>query len=454
MSPLSRRSFVSSGAGLLAGAPLLAAPARSLPRGAPAQPPGLPGRDYRPVVTPDGATLPWTLVDGVKVMHLVAEPVHHEFAPGLVAEAWGYNGRVHGPTIELVEGDRVRIHVTNRLPAATSVHWHGLIVPNGMDGVAGLTQRAIAPGETFRYEFTLRQHGTFLYHSHHDEALQMALGLMGLLVVHPRRPVEPPPERDYAFLLSEWKLAPGARRPDPSAMSDFNLLTLNGRVFPGTTPMVAATGERVRVRLGNLSAVDHHPIHLHGLTFQVTATDGGEVPASARLPETTVLVPVGATRTLELVPEEPGDWPVHCHMTHHVMNQMGHGLMNTFGVETADLDARLRRHLPGFMSMGTHGMAEMGSMTMPGPENSLAMVGGTGPFGPLPMGGMFTLLRVRDGLTGSADPGPYAHPLGSVAEPSTAAELERDGIVPGASPSVPPPPAHEAHDAHAHHGHH
>ena len=103
----------------------------------------MPGTDYRPVVTPNGATLPFRIVDGVKVFHLVAEAVEHEFAPGLVAHCWGYNGRVHGPTIEAVEGDRVRIYVTNRLPAPTTVHWHGVLLPNGMDGVGGLTQRAI-----------------------------------------------------------------------------------------------------------------------------------------------------------------------------------------------------------------------------------------------------------------------------------------------------------------------
>src|SRR5204862_2577327 len=130
--------------------------------------PGKPGVDYTPVVTPNGATLPWKLVDGVKVFHLIAEEVDHEFAPGLMAKCWGYNGRTPGPTIEVVEGDRVRIFVTNKLGEPTSVHWHGIFLPNGMDGVAGLTQKAIEPGETYKYEFTLRQHGTHMYHPHFD----------------------------------------------------------------------------------------------------------------------------------------------------------------------------------------------------------------------------------------------------------------------------------------------
>jgi FtsP/CotA-like multicopper oxidase with cupredoxin domain len=133
--------------------------------------------------------------------------VWHEFAPGLRARCWGYNGRVHGPTIEAVEGDRVRVYVTNKLPEPTTVHWHGVYLPNGMDGVGGLTQRTIHPGETFRYEWTFRQHGTFLYHSHHDEMTQMALGLMGMIVVHPRRrDPDGRVDRDLAIMLSEWKV--------------------------------------------------------------------------------------------------------------------------------------------------------------------------------------------------------------------------------------------------------
>ncbi|HYC78846.1 MAG TPA: multicopper oxidase domain-containing protein, partial [Planctomycetota bacterium] len=168
--------------------------------------PGVPGRDYRPVITPNGATLPFKVVDGVKVFHLVAEEVLHTFAPGLDAHCWGYNGRVHGPTLEAVEGDRVRIYVSNRLPTATTVHWHGMSIPSGMDGVGGLSQRSIEPRETFKYEFTLTRHGTFMYHSHHDEMTQMAMGLMGMFVVHPRKPAGPPADRDYAILLSEWAI--------------------------------------------------------------------------------------------------------------------------------------------------------------------------------------------------------------------------------------------------------
>lgn len=239
--------------------------------------PGRAGTDYTPVETPNGSTLPYKIKNGVKIFHLVAEQVDHEFADGLNGRCWGYNGRVHGPTIEAVEGDRVRVYVTNRLPAATSVHWHGVILNSGMDGVSGLNQQAIEPGETFVYEWTFQQFGTFMYHSHHDEMTQMAMGLLGMIVVHPRRPSEPKPDRDFALMLSTWKMRPGERRPDPNEMTDFNILTINGKAYPATTPLVARTGQRVRIRIGNLSAMHHHSIHLHGYAFEETMTDGGLV---------------------------------------------------------------------------------------------------------------------------------------------------------------------------------
>ena len=390
--------------------------------------PGEPGKHYKPTVTLDGTTLPWKLVDGVKVYHLVAEEVrNHEFAPGLKAHCWGYNGRVHGPTIEAVEGDRVRIYVTNKLPEATTIHWHGILLPNGMDGVGGLTQRAIPPGETFRYEFTLWQHGSFMYHSHHDEMTQMALGLVGLFVIHPREPSGPVPDRDFAYMLGEWKLLPGTHRPDPNEMRDFNLLTLNARCFPGTAPMVVKTGDRVRIRIGNLSAMDHHSIHFHGHTWWVTETDGGVIPESARWPEVTVIVPVGSTRTVEFIANNPGDWAFHCHMTHHVMNQMGHDLPNLIGIDTDKLDARIRKTVPGYMTMGHTGMAEMSDMGMKVPRNSLPMIGARGPLDTITMGGMYTNIKVRDEVVrNDQDPGWYEAPPGTRAEKASAEELKRD----------------------------
>ncbi|MBI3246108.1 MAG: copper oxidase [Deltaproteobacteria bacterium] len=399
----------------------------------PTLPPGEPGKDYTPVITPNSISLPWKIVNGVKVYHLIAQEVEHEFAPGLKASCWGYNGRVHGPTIEAVEGDRVRIYVTNKLPSGTSVHWHGLLLPNGMDGVAGLTQRVIQPGETFRYEFTLRQHGTYMYHSHHDEMTQMALGAIGLFIVHPRRPREERPDRDFAFMLSEWRIDVGTSRPNPNEMTNFNIFTFNAKAFPGTEPMAAQLGDRVRIRIANVAAMSHHPIHLHGYRFRVTETDGGQIPQSAQQMETSVLVAIGQSRTIEFVAEEPGDWAMHCHMTHHVMNQMGDQFPNMIGVQSGDLDARVQSLLPGYMTMGSEGMAEHGLHIESGhtqaPPNSIPMRGGPGPFDYITMGGLLTLLKVREHLAHeNLDPGWYRHPKGTVASRASREDLRRDGI--------------------------
>jgi hypothetical protein len=297
-----------------------------------------------------------------------------------------------------------------------------------MDGVGGLNQRAIKPGETFKYEFTLHQSGTCMYHSHHDEMTQIGLGMTGLFVIHPRTPAGPRADRDFAILLHEWRIDPGTSRPNPNEMTEFNVLTMNAKAFPGTAPLVAKKGERVRIRIGNLSPMDHHPIHLHGYQFLVTETDGGRIPESARWPETTVLVPVGSTRTIEFVADEPGDWAMHCHMTHHVMNQMGHGIPNMIGVEPAGIDRKVRPLLPDYMTMGQTGMADMGEMGMRVPENSIPMVGGAGKHDYITMGGMFTVLKVRDVLASYADPGWYENPPGTLASPATPADLDRNGI--------------------------
>jgi manganese oxidase len=446
---LSRRALLATGAVVFAGGSALVGAARSAdaadavrpspPREGAARgtlaaepkalPPGMPGKDYTPVLVPNGAKLPWKIVNGVKVFHLIAEEVDHELVPGLQVQCWGYNGHVHGPLIEAVEGDRVRIYVTNRLPEATTAHWHGALVPNGMDGVGGLTQKAILPGETFKYEFTLHQSGTLMYHPHHDEMTQMALGMTGMFVIHPRRRPTKRIDRDFAILLHEWRVDPGAKRPDPNEMVEFNILTMNARAFPGTEPLVVRTGERVRIRFGNLSAMDHHPIHLHGYQFNVTATDAGEIPASAQWPEITVLVPVGSTRTIEFVANEPGDWAMHCHMTHHVMNQMGHGLPNMVGIDPKKLDKRVQKVLPNYMTMGQTGMGDMADMSgMPVPNNSVPMLGGRGKHDAITMGGMFTILKVRDQLKGDKDPGWYENPEGTLAMAASAGDLERDGI--------------------------
>jgi FtsP/CotA-like multicopper oxidase with cupredoxin domain len=398
-------------------------------------PPGEPGKNYTPVITPNGSTLPYKVVEGVKVFHLIAEEVDHEFAPGLRAYCWGFNGQVHGPTIEAVEGDQVRIYVTNKLPENTSIHWHGVLVPSGMDGVAGLSQKNIEPGETYKYEFKLRQHGTYMYHSHSDDMVQIALGMMGMFVIHPRTPTGPKVDRDFVLMSSEWRIDVGTKRPVPIEMTDFNVLTFNGRSFPGTAPLVAKYGDRVRIRFGNLSPMEHHPIHLHGFYWKITEMDGLPLPESGQELGNTVLVAVGQTRTVEFIADNPGDWAMHCHMTHHTMNQMGHKAPNLIGVRPGKLDKKASTLLPGYMSMGESGMADMGEMGMPVPRNSIPMVGAPGKHDYIDMGGMFTIVKVRENLTSYDDPGWYENPPGTLATLASNEELQRDlGQIPETKP--------------------
>jgi hypothetical protein len=178
------------------------------------------------------------------------------------------------------------------------------------------------------------------------------------------------------------------------------------------------------------------------------ATDGGEIPESARVPEVTTLVPVGSTRTMEFVANNPGDWAMHCHMSHHVMNQMGHGLPNLIGVNTKGFDQRARKAVPGYMTMGDTGMADMGEMGMKVPRNSLPMIGSPGPHDYITMGGMYTNIKVRDHLESyDKDPGWYEQPPGTLADLASAEEMQRDlGFVPGdASPVKPRAPMQHHH---------
>ena len=454
-----RRHFLGAAAGLLAAGAasrhaLAAAPDPSSRDSAATAAPLHPhaGRPYNPVVTLNGWSLPFRMRDGVKEFHLVAEPVVREIAPGMTAKLWGYNGSSPGPTIEAVEGDRIRIFVTNKLPEHTTVHWHGLILPNGMDGVGGLTQPQIKPGQTFVYEFVLKHPGTFMYHPHADEMVQMAMGAMGFFVVHPKNSRFMPVDRDYVFLINAYDIDPGSSVPRVSTMLDFNLWTWNSRAFPGIAPVLARTGERVRLRMGNLT-MTNHPIHLHGHSFEVTGTDGGWVPKTARWPEVTVDIAVGQMRTIEFVADNPGDWALHCHKSHHTMNAMGHNVPTMIGVRQDDLAPRLQKLLPDYMGMGSSGMAEMGAMEMPLPDNTLPMMTGRGPYGPIEMGGMFTVLKVRDDLPrgGYADPGWYRMP------PGTQAHATQTGMPPAATDAAEPEPTPATLEvrkpAHDHQGH-
>lgn len=374
------------------------------------------GPDYQPVATLNGWTLPWRMKEGWKEYHLVAEPVVREIAPGMKAYLWGYNGQSPGPTIEAVEGDKVRIFVTNKLPEHTTVHWHGQILPCGMDGVGGLTQPHIKPGKTFVYEFELKKSGTFMYHPHADEMVQMAMGMMGFFVVHPKDPAFMRVDRDYVFLLNAFDITPGTYVPKINTMTDFNIWCWNSRVFPAIDHLVAGKGEKVRIRFGNLT-MTNHPVHMHGYDFQVTCTDGGWTRPEARWPEVTVDCAVGQMRAFDFVADNPGDWAIHCHKSHHTMNAMGHDVKTYIGVDKRDVAKKISRLVDGYMAMGTAGMADMGEMEMALPDNTLPMMTGFGQYGPLEMGGMFSVVKVREGLARNdyADPGWYKHPAGTVA---------------------------------------
>ncbi len=376
------------------------------------------GRPYKPVVTLNGWTLPWQMNNGTKEFHLVAEPVERMVADDFKAHLWGYNGQSPGPTIEVVEGDNVRIFVTNRLPEHTSVHWHGQRLPNGMDGVTGLNQPGIPAGKTFVYEFQARRPGTFMYHPHGDEMTQMAMGMMGFWVTHPRRKTNliDDVDRDFCFLLNAYDVEPGAATPKIMTMLDFNLWSWNSRIFPAIDPLVVRKNDKVRIRIGNLT-MTNHPIHLHGHEFLVTGTDGGPTPKSTRQYEVTEDIAVGQMRQIEFLADEEGDWAFHCHKSHHTMNAMGHDVPTMIGVDHTGVMQQLRDLVPEYMVMGERGMSDMTEMPMPLPVNTTPMMTGQGPFGSVEMGGMFSMVKVRKDQAADdySDPGWFDHPPGSVA---------------------------------------
>lgn len=423
----SRRQFLSNaGMAILSAGFVSRAGAASLPEAplmydahtqAPLQPNS--GQPYNPVVTLNGWTLPWRMKNGVKEFHLIAEAVVREIAPGMKANLWGYNGQSPGPTIEVVEGDRVRLFVTNKLPESTSVHWHGQRLPNGMDGVSGLTQPSIPVGKTYVYEFVAKRPGTFMYHPHADEMLQMAMGLMGFWVTHPKsgkNELIAQVDRDFCFLLNAYDIAPGSATPRVNTMTDFNLWTFNSRAFPGIDPLIARQNDKVRIRVGNLT-MTNHPIHLHGHEFMVTGSDGGAWPKTARFPEVTTDIAVGQMRQIEFIADAEGDWALHCHKAHHTMNAMGHHVPTMIGVDQSAVATKINTLLPDYMAMGDTGGSDMAAMGMPIPENTLPMMTGEGPFGTIEMGGMFTMLKVRKNQPRNdyKNPGWFQHPQGQIA---------------------------------------
>ena len=326
-----RRSFFRGVLGLGAGVAAVAGAARAQQvRSVPTA--------TQPVMTPDIADLPFTIDNGVKVFHLVAEPVKQVIIPGRTFDLWGFNGSAPGPTIQANEGDRVRIVFDNHLPEPTGIHWHGLELPIEMDGVPGIGQKPVMPGERFVYEFSLHQNGTFFYHPH--MAMQEMVGLLGGFIIHPTTPYSPRVDKDYLITLQEYAVLPNSTIPNSMNM-EFNWLTFNGKAGPASTPLIVRHGERVRIRIINLG-MDHHPIHLHGFTFWETGREGARQQEAIWPRGNTTLVGVAQARDIEFVADRLGDWMLHCHLPHHMMNQMS----SNVGPIT-----RLGQGMPGGASM-------------------------------------------------------------------------------------------------------
>ncbi len=262
-----------------------------------------------------GQPLPFEMDGDVKVFHLTCQLTQWEFAPGKRVEAWTYNGVTPGPEIRVTEGDKVRIEVANELPESTAVHWHGLVVPASMDGVPFISQPPIKPGQTFTYEFQIRDDnaGTHMYHSHHNAAEQVTKGLLGSFVVEPRDPASRPAfDREYTIVLNDGPIGG---------------YSLNGKSFPATQPFAAKKGERVLFRFMN-EGLMIHPMHLHGMPMTVIAQDGYLSP-QPYMCDTLNIAP-GQRFEAIVHATEPGTWAFHCHILNHA--ESDHGM---FGMVTA-----------------------------------------------------------------------------------------------------------------------
>ncbi|HST08697.1 MAG TPA: multicopper oxidase domain-containing protein [Gemmatimonadaceae bacterium] len=250
--------------------------------------------------------------NGVKVFELTAKKIRWETAPGQTVEAWAYNDQIPGPQIRVREGDRVRIVLKNELSESTVIHFHGLELPNDQDGVPFITQPPVKPGQSYTYEFTVPNSGSHMYHSHHNAATQVGLGLLGAFIVEPKNPQ--PIEKvdvDYVLVLND-----GAHG-----------YTFNGKSFPATEPIVAKKGQKVRIRFMN-EGMMIHPMHLHGMHMTVIAKDGWAAPAPWKCD--TLNVAPGERYDVIVNCNNPGTWAFHCHILPHA--ESDHGM---FGMVTA-----------------------------------------------------------------------------------------------------------------------
>jgi FtsP/CotA-like multicopper oxidase with cupredoxin domain len=315
------------------------------------------------VTTLDVADLPFTMDNGVKVFNLIAEPVKQVIVPGRTFDLWGFNGSAPGPTIHANEGDRIRIVFDNHLPEPTGIHWHGLELPIEMDGVPGVGQEPIMPGGRFVYEFSLHQHGTFFYHPH--MAMQEMVGMLGGFIIYPKTAYAPHVDKDFLIALQEYAVLPNSTIPNSMKM-EFNWLTFNGKAGPASTPLIIRQGERVRVRVINMG-MDHHPIHLHGFTFWETGREGARQQESAWTRGNTTLVGVAQAKDFEFVADRLGDWMLHCHLPHHMMNQMVSNvgpMTRTTASPSRGAADQAMAHMPGMAGMKMADMPGMAGMKM------------------------------------------------------------------------------------------
>ena len=237
-------------------------------------------------------------------INLTAEVVSWEVLGGEFVEIWGYNGQYPGPEIRVTEGDKVRVNLTNNLPEATTIHWHGLEVPNDQDGVPGITQPDIEPGASWTYEFVAPKPGTAMYHTHSNTLLPLSKGLFGAFIVEPRGGL-PQYDREYVLLLHETA----------------GFYTINGHSFPKTLEdslLKIKTGERILIRMINAGQA-HHPMHLHGHQFKVVQLDGN--PLLNPIVVNTQDIAPGQTVDVEVIGTNPGTWVFHCHVISHVTNR-------------------------------------------------------------------------------------------------------------------------------------
>ncbi|MBB6729867.1 multicopper oxidase domain-containing protein [Cohnella zeiphila] len=265
---------------------------------------------------------PTIAADGTKEFTLTAEL--HDWVPvdGVMTTAWTFNGQAPGPTIRVTEGDRVRIHFVNHLPEPATIHWHGVLVPNEMDGVPGLTQEAVQAGGTFDYEFTASHAGTFIYHSHYDDMKQVGNGMYGAFIIDPKTPAVPAADNgeltaqtaydhDYTMLLSGFHV-----NTTPEDEEDY--FTMNGVSYPDTPPLNVKKGETVRIRLINIDTMETHTMHLHGMDFRLIARNGSPLKSVETM--NTLLIGPGETADIALRADAVGKWMFHCHILDHTMN--------------------------------------------------------------------------------------------------------------------------------------